>query len=80
LLETKTPRADFYELFTVAAALMRLMGFGIRRNALCRRNKLTELRMDVDIKIALLTALISIIAFFSHRQWPRPASEDRDPT
>jgi hypothetical protein len=53
-------------------------GFGIRENACAVGIKLTESRTDVDIKIALLTALIGIIAFFSHRQWPQPTSQDRE--
>jgi hypothetical protein len=57
---------------------MRLVGRGIRGNAYAAEIKLTESRTDVDIKIALLTALIGVIAFFSHRQWPEPASRDRE--
>jgi hypothetical protein len=73
-----------YGLFTVAAAcdapivLMRLLGSGSRRNAHAAGIKLTELRTDVDIKIALFAALIGVIAFFSHRQWPEPTSQDRE--
>jgi hypothetical protein len=32
----------------------------------------------VDIKIALLAALIGVIAFFSHRQLPRPANDKQE--
>jgi len=57
---------------------MRLVGYGIRGNAYAAGIKLTESRTDVDIKIALFTALIGVIAFFSHRQWPQPTSRDRE--
>jgi hypothetical protein len=66
-------------LFTVAAAGDASRGAWLSHNAVAMGTKQMDLGTVVDIKIAILTGLIGVIAFFGHRNPPAPTPGDREP-